>query len=192
MSQPTTEVTKTTAPTEAIKEAEETTTAEGVLSSGENDNHLSNGQAVADVVETDELKINAVSGAEKILEDNPIHPTAEATPLEISPELEEARVTAHETVIESPYASGADVSTQNLGQTVGEFPQAKHDPSDTNVFPPVMKTGIYANSENNGAPLQKLWWRHLGELLHGIPPKILGGKIDRTPESQNILKPKTT
>lgn len=150
---------------------------------------ISNAAAVKEAIEGDELKTDIASSAEAELE-TAVKPAGEAVPVVLDQELVNVGVKAHDQVVNSERLSGTEISPAALGEIQGEFNPPK-DTSGVGVFPDPFKTGDLANTEKNGEPLHALWKRRLSELLH-IPPKILGGSIDKTPEQPKPLVPKTT
>lgn len=197
MSQPATEVDKT-------KQTAPETNGLGVPSMGENQ-HMSNGTAVAEVVKMDQAKIDGTSVAEEQLEENSIHPTvpslsAEHTDIKLDKDVSNADVkinsqtAAIQPLQDAAQALGGSV-TGPVSHKLGEADVEVITPKDTSgvgVFPNPFEVGDLANPEKNGKPLHKLFIKKLGDLLYGIPPKILGGTKQINPEPQKVLEPKTT
>ncbi len=185
------------------------TNGNGVPSTGHDEN-ISNEAAVAETITDIETETGTVDAATQELETDPnivkVEPFAPKP--DIHPEVAAAGVTAVDPHAEAEEMNkvaqnlggqivGSEIPTSNLGQAVGEFnpPKPAHDPTDTNVFPPVLKSSEYANPENNGLPLHRLAIKRIGELLFGKGKLVAGvqepnniSQFPAQPQQQEVKK----
>lgn len=188
MSQPTTEIDKT-------KQTPPETNGLGVPSMGENQ-HMSNGTAVEEVIEADQTKIDGTSAAEEILEATPIHPTSPSVEPEIKlhPDVSNAHVEVVSSQAEiQPLQDAAKTVggsvTGEVAHTLGEAEVQYNTPKDTSgvgVMPNPFETGEYA--KGNGKALNDLWKERMKKLLH----LVLGGQKVEPEKPQQTIEPKTT